>query len=223
MALDASAGDVRREVAGEEDRDVADLLGPGHPAERDGRARSRRPGRRRRSGRRCRSVRHRPTSIELTRTFGPHSTASDEVSESRPAFAAPYAAVPGEGRVRGDRGDVDDRAAGLLAAASPRWRPARTAAGASRLRPTILSWKRAEASAARAYGAPPALLTSTSSRPCVGDDLRRPGPGPPRGPGRRRRSGRSRLDLRAGAGDAPWRPRRGTPRRCRARSRGCRR
>ena len=38
--------------------------------------------------------------------------------------------------------------------------------GPSRLRPTILSWNRGEASAASAYGAPPALLTSTSSRPC---------------------------------------------------------
>ena len=33
---DARARDVRREVAGQEHRDVADLLGPGHPAERDG-------------------------------------------------------------------------------------------------------------------------------------------------------------------------------------------
>ena len=39
-----------------------------------------------------------PTSIALTRTFGAHSTASDRVSESTPALAAPYAAVPGEGR-----------------------------------------------------------------------------------------------------------------------------
>ena len=54
-----------------------------------------------------------------------------------------------------------------------------------------------------AYGAPPALLTSTSSRPCVGDDPRRPAPD---------RLGvahvadvvgraRQRLDLGAGAGD----------------------
>ena len=34
----------------------------------------------------------------------------------------------------------------------------------------ILSWKRGEASAASALGAPPALLTRTSSRPCVGHD-----------------------------------------------------
>ena len=109
-------------------------------------------------------MRHRPTSIEFTRTFGPHSTASDDVSESRPALAAPYAAVPGEGRVA----ETEE----MLTMAPPESWPCITAlaawahiSGASRLRPTILPWKLADASAARAYGAPPALLTSTSSRP----------------------------------------------------------
>ena len=37
--------------------------------------------------------------MALTRTFGPHSMASDIVSESRPAFAAAYAAIVGAGRV----------------------------------------------------------------------------------------------------------------------------
>ena len=37
--------------------------------------------------------------IAFTRTFGAHSTASVCVRLRRPAFAAPYAAVPGEGRV----------------------------------------------------------------------------------------------------------------------------
>ena len=40
-----------------------------------------------------------------------------------------------------------------------------SSSGASRLSSVILAWKRGEASAARAYGAPPALLTSTSRRP----------------------------------------------------------
>src|SRR5260221_2467811 len=39
-----------------------------------------------------------PAVIALTRTFGAHSTASDRVRLRRPAFAAPYAAVPGDGR-----------------------------------------------------------------------------------------------------------------------------
>ena len=46
---------------------------------------------------RCGTARRRSSS---TRTLGAHSTASDRVSVSRPAFAAPYAAVPGEGAAR---------------------------------------------------------------------------------------------------------------------------
>ena len=38
-----------------------------------------------------------PAIIALTRTFGAHSTAREPVRFTRPAFAAPYAAVPGEG------------------------------------------------------------------------------------------------------------------------------
>ena len=105
-----------------------------------------------------------PTSIAFTRTFGAHSTASDRVSESTPALAAPYAAVPGEGR----SADSDE----MLTIAPPSscrcitaFAACATSSGASRLSSTILAWKRGEASAAAAYGAPPALLTSTSSRP----------------------------------------------------------
>src|ERR1700712_182936 len=100
----------------------------------------------------------------LTRTLGAHSTASDLVRLSTPALAAPYAAVPGEGR----RADTDEmftitplpwRCITALAALA-------TTNGAVRLSPTILSRKRGEASAARAYGDPPALLTRMSIRPC---------------------------------------------------------
>ena len=40
-----------------------------------------------------------PTTTEFTRTFGAHSTASVLVMLSTPALAAPYAAVPGVGRL----------------------------------------------------------------------------------------------------------------------------
>lgn len=39
-----------------------------------------------------------PTTTELTRTLGAHSTASVAVRLSTPALAAEYAAVPGDGR-----------------------------------------------------------------------------------------------------------------------------
>ena len=40
-----------------------------------------------------------PTTRVLTRTSGAHSTAIERARFSRPALAAPYAAVPGEGRL----------------------------------------------------------------------------------------------------------------------------
>ena len=40
-----------------------------------------------------------PALTATTRTLGAHSTASDRVSCNRPAFAALYTAVPGEGRI----------------------------------------------------------------------------------------------------------------------------
>ena len=111
-------------------------------------------------------MRHRPTLIALTRTLGAHSIASDLVSESTPAFAAPYAAVPGEGRsaLMEEMLTIEPPCSCSCMTAFAAW-AARS--GATRLRARTLSWKRGDASAARAYGAPPALLTSTSSRPCA--------------------------------------------------------
>jgi len=81
------------------------------------------------------------------------------------AGGAPYAAVPGEGR----SAETDE----MLTIAPPvgwacitRLAAWASTSGASRLSPTTRSWNRGEASAASAYGAPPALLTSTSRRPC---------------------------------------------------------
>src|SRR5699024_689021 len=103
-----------------------------------------------------------PTTTELIRTAGAHSTASDCVSESTPALAAPYDAVPGDGRCP----ETDE----MLMIAPPvgcmtRLASCATVNADSRLRATILAWKLALASAARANGAPPALFTTTSSRP----------------------------------------------------------
>src|SRR3982750_1776812 len=100
----------------------------------------------------------------FTRTAGPHSTASERVSESRPALAAPYAAVPGEGR----SAETDE----MLTMDPAPWRcltalaACDTCSAAVRFSPSTFSEKRGEAVAASAYGAPPALLTTTSSRPC---------------------------------------------------------
>src|SRR3954447_18263482 len=102
--------------------------------------------------------------MEFTRTFGAHSTASDLVSESTPALAAPYAAVPGEGRsaLTEEMLTIEPPDSCRCMTALAAWA---TTSGACRFRPSTLSWNRGEASAARAYGAPPALLTSTSSLP----------------------------------------------------------
>src|SRR4051794_4883621 len=102
--------------------------------------------------------------MEFTRTLGAHSTASDLVSESTPALAAPYAAVPGEGRsaLTEEMLTIEPPDSCRCMTALAAWATTR---GACRFRPSTLSWNRGEASAARAYGAPPALLTSTSSLP----------------------------------------------------------
>ena len=102
----------------------------------------------------------------LRRTLGAHSIANEVVSESRPALAAPYTAVPGEGR----SALMEEM---LTIAPPPTW-PCMTrlaawatTRGPEKLRSSTLAWKRGEASAASAYGAPPALLTATSRRPSV--------------------------------------------------------
>ena len=87
---------------------------------------------------------HHPDVDRVDPDVGPHSTASVRVSESRPAFAAPYAAVPGEGR----SADTEE----MLTIEPPtlrcitRWAAWRRSSGESRFRPTILSWKFGEAS-----------------------------------------------------------------------------
>src|SRR4051794_32531725 len=102
--------------------------------------------------------------MALTRTDGPHSIASDLVSESRPALAAPYAAVPGDGRIAetDDTFTIDPPSGWACMIRFAAW--ARRS-GPIRLSETTRSWKRGEASAAAASGAPPALLTAMSSRP----------------------------------------------------------
>ncbi|CAB4922897.1 unannotated protein [freshwater metagenome] len=105
--------------------------------------------------------------IPVTRTFGAHSTASDWVRLSSPALAAPYAAVPGEGRT------AETEAILMIAFVRPScgaaciWKLARWAtwSGASRLSLMMDSLNRGEAVAASAGGAPPALLITVSIRP----------------------------------------------------------
>ena len=64
---------------------------------------------------RFRSVAVQPGHSALTRMpWAAHSTASDLVSEIRPALAAPYGARKGAALDAGHRGDVDDRAAAPL-------------------------------------------------------------------------------------------------------------
>src|SRR5437764_10016780 len=98
-----------------------------------------------------------PTTTRLTRTFGAHSTASDRVSPDKPAFAAPYTAVPGDGRtpltlpmLTIDPPSVCCCMTAFAACA--------TYSGASKFNATIFSANRDEAVAASDGGEPPALL-----------------------------------------------------------------
>src|SRR6516164_10885083 len=106
-----------------------------------------------------------PTTHAFTRTFGPHSTASVSVRLSRPALAAPYAPVPGDGRrpLRLQMLTIDP---------PPGWSCILSLAGCEtdsapmRLSSMILRLNLALESAVNTYGEPPALLTTTSSPPC---------------------------------------------------------
>src|SRR4051812_41820183 len=102
--------------------------------------------------------------MRLTRTFGAHSTASDRVRPASPDFAAPYTAAPGDGRI--------PLTLPMLTMTPPcRWccitalAACATYNGPSRLRAMIFSANRGDAVAASDGGDPPALLTTTSSRP----------------------------------------------------------
>src|SRR5690606_15027869 len=86
------------------------------------------------------------------------------VRELTPALAEPYEAVPGDGR----DAEIDETlmmAPPLSCSRITAYAARATASGPSRLSPTIFSGNRSEASAARAYGAAPALLTTTPRRP----------------------------------------------------------
>src|SRR4051812_2174057 len=105
-----------------------------------------------------------PAVTAFTRTFGAKSTARVWVRLSRPALAAPYAALPGFGR-------VPDTEAMFTIAPPESWSfiTAYTAwektSGAIRLRSMIDREKRGDAVALSAGGEPPALFTRTSTRP----------------------------------------------------------
>src|ERR1700756_267286 len=107
-----------------------------------------------------------PTTHAFTRTLGPHSTASVCVRLSRPALAAPYAPVPGDGRrpLRLQMFTTDP---------PPGWpcilslAYCETNSAPMRLSSMILRLNFGLDSAVSTYGEPPALLTTTSRRPCV--------------------------------------------------------
>src|SRR6185436_9977950 len=98
-----------------------------------------------------------PAVIALTRTLGAHSTASDWVRLRRPAFAAPYAAVPGEGRTALTLAmfTIEPPLSWVCITAFARWA---SQSGAVRFKAMIAAEKRGEAVAASAGGEPPALL-----------------------------------------------------------------
>jgi hypothetical protein len=105
----------------------------------------------------------RPATTAFTRTRGAHSTASVWVRFNSPAFAAPYAALRGDGRV--------PETLATLTIAPPSWAcitrlaACATVNGANRLSAITFSLKRGDAVAESTHGAPPALFTATSSRP----------------------------------------------------------
>src|SRR5262245_10562003 len=106
----------------------------------------------------------RPAVTAFTRTLGAKSTARVDVRLRSPALAAPYAALPGFGRV--------PLTLAMLTMEPPVACSCITAltaceqtSGAIRLRSMIDREKRGDAVAESAGGDPPALFTSTSTRP----------------------------------------------------------
>src|SRR6201999_2395491 len=106
-----------------------------------------------------------PTTRAFTRTLGPHSTASVWVRLSNPALAAPYAPVPGDG-LRPLRLQI------LTIDPPPDWAcifslaHCETSNEPIRFSSMILRLNFGLDSAVSTYGDPPALLTTTSRRPC---------------------------------------------------------
>src|ERR1700760_3517685 len=102
-----------------------------------------------------------PTTHAFTRTFGPHSTARVWVRLSRPALAAPYAPVPGDGRrpLRLQMLTINPPFGWLCIVALACWE---TDSAPSRLSSMILRLNFALDSAVSTNGEPPALLTTAS-------------------------------------------------------------
>src|SRR2546423_15330183 len=96
-----------------------------------------------------------------TRPFGPHSAPSVDVRLMRPALAAPYAALPGDGR--------SPLTLAMLTITPPSGCSCMTAlarcentSGAPRLTAMIALEKRGDAGLVSAGGPPPPLVPSTS-------------------------------------------------------------
>src|ERR1700731_1377802 len=106
-----------------------------------------------------------PTTQAFTRTLGPHSTASVWVRLSRPALAAPYAPVPGDGRrpLRLQMLTIDPPSAWSCILSLEY---CETISAPMRLSSMILRLNFGLDSAVSTYGEPPALLTTTSILPC---------------------------------------------------------
>src|SRR5687768_2634039 len=105
-----------------------------------------------------------PAVTQFTRTLGANSAAKLSVRLMRPALAAPYAAVPGEGRIphSDEMLTIDPPASWSCITSLARWV---TSSGEIRLRVMMALENRGEAVAADAGGEPPALFTTASSRP----------------------------------------------------------
>ena len=105
-----------------------------------------------------------PGTTLFTRTLGAHSTARLVARWCRPALAAPYAAVSGDGRVPLTLPImvIEPPSGWSCITALAAWA---TCSGAIRFSSMTLACSRGDAVAAAAAGDPPALLTTTSSRP----------------------------------------------------------
>src|SRR3984957_11391102 len=107
-----------------------------------------------------------PTTQAFTRTLGPHSTARVCVRLSRPPLAPPYPPVPGDGRrpLRLQMLTIDPPFGWFCIVSLACWE---TDSAPSRLSSMILRLNFALDSAVKTKGEPPALLTTTSRRPCL--------------------------------------------------------
>src|SRR5437588_7528206 len=97
-----------------------------------------------------------PSAMQLTRTLGPHSTASDRVKWLRPALAAPYATRPGDAVTDAmlEMFTIDPPESCSCITALARWL---NHSGPTRLIAITDAWKRGEVGPVGATGEPPAL------------------------------------------------------------------